>query len=216
MLFVGLGNPGTRYEKNRHNLGYLVIDALANALVEEKTIFQKKFGGEFLLLSKDSLNASGQSTSKFSKNLILFKPTTYMNNSGQVVQEIMRFYKLLQKNIMVIHDDLDLSLGRIKVKSNGGDGGHNGIKSVDSHIGKNYARLRIGIGRPANKEEVTKYVLKDFTSKEMITINIIIKQVIQDIRLLMEEVNWPKFVNNSVEVLRNEVLRNGIQENGDV
>ena len=210
MLFVGLGNPGTKYEKNRHNLGCFVIDALANALIKEKVIFQKKFSGEFLLLSKDLL-ISEKGTPKFLQNLILFKPTTYMNNSGQAVQEIMRFYKLPQKKIMVIHDDLDLSLGRIKVKRNSGDGGHNGIKSINSHIGKNYARLRIGIGRPANKEEVTKYVLKDFTSKEMATMNIVIKQAVQDMQFLLDEGTWPKFVNNSVEV-----LRNSMQENEDV
>ena len=149
-LIVGLGNPGDRYAKNRHNVGFMVIDALVDRLGPAK-ISKKEFQGE---LYKSS-------------NILLLKPQTFMNLSGQSVAAVKNFYKIDSDNIIVIHDDLDLGLGALRFKRGGSSGGHNGLKSIDQHIGSDYIRIRFGIGRPERKEDVVRYVLSDFTPKEL-------------------------------------------------
>lgn len=147
-LLVGLGNPGDKYKNNRHNIGFMLIDKLVDEL-KPTTINKSTFRGELYK----------------SNNLLLLKPQTFMNLSGESVKAVKDYYKI--EDITVFHDDLDLSLGMIRVKFGGGSGGHNGIKSIDVHIGNEYNRVRLGIGRPKDKCDVTNYVLGDFAKSEL-------------------------------------------------
>ncbi len=146
MLITGLGNAGDKYDNTRHNIGFELIDFLA---------FKYKCGS-FTSFSK---NSSLLKTQIHGKDCILLKPQTFMNLSGISVLEVMKFYKIEKQNIIVIHDDLDLATGKIKVKIGGGDGGHNGLKSITGLIGADYFRLRIGISKPVYKEQTADYVL---------------------------------------------------------
>jgi PTH1 family peptidyl-tRNA hydrolase len=151
-LFVGLGNPGSQYDLNRHNIGFMAVDAIAN--VWSFPAYKSKFSAK---LSEGKLG---------SHRVILCKPQTYMNLSGQSVSEICKFYKIAPEHVFAFHDDLDLEPGRIKLKQGGGSGGHNGLKSMDQHIGKNYWRIRLGIGHPGTKEAVTPHVLGNFRKND--------------------------------------------------
>ena len=148
-LIVGLGNPGPKYKNNRHNIGFMVVDYLINHL-NPLPINKKEFKGELFKI----------------KDILLLKPTTYMNLSGESVKAVKNFYKIKNCNIIVIHDDLDLPFGAIRFKKGGSSGGHNGLKSIDSMIGNDYIRIRIGIGRPKEKHEVIRFVLEDFSNEE--------------------------------------------------
>ncbi|WP_353661944.1 aminoacyl-tRNA hydrolase [Hydrogenimonas sp. SS33] len=149
-LVVGLGNPGARYERTRHNIGFLVVDRLV-----EKT-------------GAHSLSSSSFHGDLYKKSSTLFlKPTTYMNRSGIAVQAVKNFYKIETEKIIVIHDDLDLPFGAVRFKKGGGSGGHNGLKSIDAMVGSDYLRVRMGIGKPAYKSQVVDYVLHDFSEEEM-------------------------------------------------
>ena len=152
-LFVGLGNPGSKYENNRHNVGFMFIDHLAKKL--EAPEFSEKF---------DSLHCR---TEIAGKRVFLQKPQTFMNKSGVAVSKLANFYKIPLNNIFVFYDELDLEFAKIKIKQAGGDGGHNGIKSIDSLVGKNYWRLRFGIDHPGHKDKVNSYVLSDFKQNEL-------------------------------------------------
>ena len=148
-LIVGLGNPGPTYQNNRHNIGFLTIDKLLqNFNATNQT--NKKFLGE--------LYKSG--------DILFLKPTTFMNLSGKSVQAVANFYKIKPEDILVIHDEIDLPFGAVRVKKGGGHGGHNGLKSIDSLITKEYNRLRLGVGKPERKEMVVSHVLSDFNSEE--------------------------------------------------
>ena len=147
MLFVGLGNPGPSYEKTRHNIGFMVIDELLKRQNAQK-LSSSSFNGELF---------------KFSNHFLL-KPLTYMNLSGIAIAAVKKFYKI--DEVVIIHDDLDLPFGTLRFKKGGGHGGHNGLKSADEHISKEYIRVRMGIGKPQHKTEVASYVLSDFTKKE--------------------------------------------------
>jgi len=148
-LIVGLGNPGDKYKLNRHNIGFLAVDYLIKEFNASK--ISSKFKGE---LYKSS-------------DMLFLKPTTYMNLSGESVGAVKDFYKIDNEDIIVIHDDIDLAFGALKFKKGGGHGGHNGLKSIDSHIGKEYWRIRMGVGRPEKKEMVVNYVLSDFSQEEL-------------------------------------------------
>lgn len=148
-LFVGLGNPGTSYENTRHNIGFQVIDALV-----------EHYGARDI--SKNSFHGHLHKTNQ----LLFLKPATYMNLSGKSVQAVQRFYKIELDNIIVIHDDLDLPFGSVRFKKGGGSGGHNGLKSIDSLVGKEYIRVRMGISKPAYNSQVSDYVLHDFSPEE--------------------------------------------------
>ena len=147
MLIVGLGNPGSEYAKNRHNIGFMVIDELISRHNANK-LSSSSFDGELF---------------KFSNHFLL-KPLTYMNLSGNSIVAVKKFYKV--DEVVVIHDDLDLPFGTLRFKHGGGHGGHNGLRSTDERISKDYARVRMGIGKPEHKGEVSSYVLGDFNSKE--------------------------------------------------
>lgn len=151
-LLVGLGNPGSKYENNRHNIGFMAVDEIVRR--HNFSPWRSKFQGE---IAEGTLGGV--------KTLAL-KPTTYMNNSGQSVGEAARFYKIDPADVMVLYDELDLVPGKVKVKKGGGSGGHNGIKSIDAHFAKDYRRLRIGIGHPGDKNLVSNYVLSDFAKAE--------------------------------------------------
>ena len=159
-LIVGLGNPGKTYYDNRHNIGFKVIDEIKH--IYNFPTFIKKFHSEF---SKAEINGN---------TIFLLKPTTYMNNSGIAVKEFKDFYNININKIYVIHDEIDLDQGRIKIKIGGGHNGHNGLKSIDQFIGKDYTRIRVGVSRPSkiyeNKvnENISRWVLSDFSSDEKI------------------------------------------------
>lgn len=152
-LIAGLGNPGSKYRDNRHNIGFMALDYIADA--NHAGAFKKKFDGEWTDLVLQSHKCG------------LLKPLTYMNNSGLAVGKAAKFYKIPADKVIVIHDELDLEFGRIRVKQGGGNGGHNGLKSIDAHLGSpDYHRIRIGIGHPGDKTKVTGYVLGDFSKEE--------------------------------------------------
>ena len=153
MWFIcGLGNPDKKYQYTRHNLGFDLINSLIDYY-------------DFNLIKKDK-------TLELYKGIVgqeecfLSKPLTYMNQSGQPISKITNFYKILKPKIIIIHDDLDLAVNKIKIKTGGGNGGHNGLLSIDESIGNNYKRLRIGIGHPGIKEMVSSYVLEKFSIQD--------------------------------------------------
>src|SRR5690606_24769741 len=152
LLLVGLGNPGPKYENNRHNVGFLAVDAIARH--HSFSPWSKKFQG---LIAEGRLN---------DEKVLLLKPQTFMNLSGQSVGEAMRFHKIPPSDVVVLYDELDLAPGKVRVKVGGGAGGHNGIRSMDAHCGKDYRRVRIGIGHPGAKELVHNYVLGDFAKAD--------------------------------------------------
>ena len=151
-LIVGLGNPGAQYAKNRHNIGFMAADEIHRR--HGFSDYRSKFQG---MVANGSIDGV--------KTLII-KPTTFMNDSGRSVREACQFYKIPLENIVVIYDELDLAPGKVKIKKGGGSGGHNGIKSLDAHIGKDYRRVRLGIGHPGDKNRVSNYVLGDFAKAD--------------------------------------------------
>jgi PTH1 family peptidyl-tRNA hydrolase len=146
-LLVGLGNPGDKYKLTRHNIGFMLVDLLIDKLNPTK-VSKSSFKGE--------LYKAG--------NILLLKPQTFMNLSGESVTAVNNFYKC--NDIIVLHDDLDLKFGGLKFKIGGSSGGHNGLKSIDSHIGNEYKRVRLGIGKPELKHQVVNHVLEDFKQEE--------------------------------------------------
>jgi len=147
-LFVGLGNPGAKYAANRHNVGFMALDRIASD--HGFAPWRSKFQGA---VSEGRLGP---------EKVVLLKPETFMNLSGQSVGEAMRFFKLAPTDITVFHDEIDLAPGKLRVKSGGGHAGHNGLRSIHSHIGPHYDRVRIGVGHPGHKDAVPGYVLRDF------------------------------------------------------
>ena len=177
-LIVGLGNPGKNYKNNRHNIGFKVIDQIQNIYHFPK--FNKKFHSEF---SKSEINGN---------IIFLIKPTTYMNNSGIAIKEFKEFYNINVNRIYVIHDEIDLDQGRVKIKVGGGHNGHNGLKSIDKFIGKDYNRVRIGVSRPSKiyenniNENISSWVLSDFSPDEKIRwVNDTISEVSRKINSLI-------------------------------
>lgn len=167
-LIVGLGNIGEKYQFTRHNIGFLVIDEITKNLT-----------------TSNINNSNFQSSLQKSGSNLFSKPITYMNNSGVAVHSIKEYYKIDLENIIIIHDDLDLPFGVVKFKKGGGNGGHNGLKSLDSHIGQDYIRVRVGIGKPEDKANVSNYVLSDFSKDELETLNSkIIPHIVKSIEAL--------------------------------
>ena len=152
LLLVGLGNPGQKYENNRHNIGYVAVDEIVRR--HSFGPWKSRFQG---VVSEGRLG---------SQKVLALKPATFMNLSGQSVGEAMRFYKLGLEDVVVLHDELALEPGKMKVKAGGGSAGNNGIKSISQHIGQEYRRVRIGIGHPGDKNKVSGYVLHDFAKAD--------------------------------------------------
>jgi PTH1 family peptidyl-tRNA hydrolase len=170
-LLIGLGNPGQEYAKNRHNVGFMCIDEIRKSygFPSEKA----KFSG---LLTEGSIDH---------QKVALFKPLAYMNRSGKPAAEAARFFKIEPSHIIVFHDDLDLESGDIRVKQGGGHGGHNGLKDLDAHLTPNYWRVRIGIGRPLHKDDVTSYVLSNFSKKDQDWLSPLLSLMADEVQLLL-------------------------------
>ncbi|WP_236870624.1 aminoacyl-tRNA hydrolase [Candidatus Bandiella numerosa] len=179
-LVIGLGNPGFKYKETRHNLGFNAIEVLAKKFKISE--FQDKFDGK---IAKATI---------FNQDIIFFLPMTFMNNSGIPISKVVNFYKIPLSDIFIIFDDLDLVVGKIKIKIGGRDAGHNGLKSIDSYVGKNYNKIKIGIGRPALAAMVTNYVLNKFDESEFYQINTILNFLAENLNLILSE-QHEKFLN---------------------
>lgn len=151
-LFVGLGNPGSRYAGNRHNIGFMAVDAIARA--HAAAPFRRRFQGQ---ASEASIGT---------EKVVLLKPETFMNDSGRSVGEALRFYKIALADLVVFHDELDLPPAKLRIKTGGGNAGHNGLRSITALCGNDYRRVRLGIGHPGHKDLVHGYVLRDFAKAE--------------------------------------------------
>ena len=173
LLFVGLGNPTPDSENNRHNVGFKIIDAI-----------NKEFG-----LSKQKPKFKGLLTTGNigSKKVYAIKPLTFMNSSGICIRELIEYFKINAEDVIVFHDDLDVEFGKIKAKFGGSSAGHNGVASIDKFIGKDYSRVRVGIGKPKNGIEVADYVLQNFDEDESIRIEKISKNITESISILVEK-----------------------------
>jgi PTH1 family peptidyl-tRNA hydrolase len=152
LLFVGLGNPGAKYARNRHNIGFMAVDEIARR--HGFAPWRRRFQGE---TSEGTLDR---------ERVILLKPTTYMNDSGRAVQEAANFFKIAASDVTVFQDELELPPAKVRVKVGGGIAGHNGLRSISSHIGNDYRRVRLGIGHPGVKELVHHHVLSDFAKAD--------------------------------------------------
>jgi PTH1 family peptidyl-tRNA hydrolase len=152
LLFVGLGNPGDQYYDNRHNVGFMAVDEIVRR--HRFPAWRRKFQAE---ISEGLLGMA---------KVMVMKPQTFMNRSGQAVAEAVRFYKLAPEDVVVLHDELDLAPGKLRIKQGGGHAGHNGLRDIERHIGASFKRVRIGIGHPGAKHLVTNYVLSDFAKAD--------------------------------------------------
>jgi len=179
-LIVGLGNPGHEYENHRHNVGFMAVDAIARA--HHFPPYRAKFHG---LIADHTIDG---------ERVLVLKPSTFMNRSGDSVGAVAQFYKLGPGDMTVIHDELDLAPGKIRVKTGGGNGGHNGLRSIDPVIGANYARLRIGIGHPGHREGVTHHVLGNFSKADYAWLDPLL-QAIADNAVLLARTDAAGFMN---------------------
>lgn len=170
-LLVGLGNPGTRYERNRHNIGFMAVDAIV-----------RRHGVGALRGKFQSAIAEGAIAGE---QVLVQKPQTFMNLSGDAVGEAARFYKIAPDEIAVIHDEIDLAPGKLKVKRGGGSAGHNGLRSIDDVVGEDFWRVRLGVGHPGVKELVQPYVLQNFDAEEMQWVVPLIDAVAEAVPLLI-------------------------------
>ncbi|MSO93119.1 MAG: aminoacyl-tRNA hydrolase [Rhodospirillales bacterium] len=173
MLVVGLGNPGKNRARNRHNIGFMSVDAIARR--HGFPAFRSKFEGEV---------ADGEIGGR---RVTLLKPMTYMNESGRSVAQAVRFYRLAPAEVVVFHDEIDLAAAKVRVKRGGGHAGHNGLRSLHAHIGPDYARVRLGIGRPEHKDEVLTHVLKDFAKDDAPWLEKLIAAVAEHVPLLLAD-----------------------------
>jgi len=173
LLFVGLGNPTPDSENNRHNIGFKIIDAI-----------NQKFG-----LSKQKPKFKGLLTTGNikGKKVYAIKPLTFMNNSGICIRELIEYFKIEAENVIVFHDDLDIDFGKIKAKFGGSSAGHNGIESIDKFIGKDYSRIRIGIGKPKKNSDVVDHVLKDFDEEEIIDLKKMTTNITESLSILLDK-----------------------------
>ena len=173
LLLVGLGNPNPNNSNNRHNVGFLVIDAIN---VKFKLSKQKpKFKG---LLTTGKIN---------DQKVFAIKPLTFMNNSGVCIKELIEYFKIDVKDVFVFHDDMDIDIGKVKAKIGGSNAGHNGIDSIDKNIGKNYSRVRIGIGRPKKNSTGVDYVLDNFSGDEKQNVERVTKNIIESLSILINK-----------------------------
>ena len=173
-LIVGLGNPGASYSGNRHNVGFMFVDQVA-ATQQLELRAHTRWRGQYALMRHPEGTAH------------LLKPTTYMNLSGQAVAACARYFKIAPEQILVAHDEIDFPQARLRLKFAGGSGGHNGLKDIISHLGSNnFWRLRIGVDRPANKDEVKNYVLSDFSSAELPLIQSQLERTQDELNLLLK------------------------------
>jgi peptidyl-tRNA hydrolase, PTH1 family len=173
LLFVGLGNPTPDSENNRHNIGFKMIDSINQKFGLSKQ--KPKFKG---LLTTGNINQ---------KKVYAIKPLTFMNNSGICIRELIEYFKIEVEDVIVFHDDLDIDFGKIKAKFGGSSAGHNGIESIDKFIGKEYSRVRIGIGKPKTKMDVNDHVLNNFDKDEMLELEKITDNITNSISILIDK-----------------------------
>jgi len=173
LLFVGLGNPNPNNSNNRHNVGFLVIDAINEKFKLSKQ--KPKFKG---LLTTGKINE---------QKVFAIKPLTFMNSSGICIKELVEYFKIDVKDIFVFHDDMDIDIGKVKVKFGGRNAGHNGIDSLDKNIGKNYSRVRIGIGRPKKNSTGTDHVLDNFSNDEKGNVEEVTKNITESLSILINK-----------------------------
>ena len=173
ILFVGLGNPTPDSQDNRHNIGFKIIDAINQQFSLSKQ--KPKFKG---LLTTGNIS---------NKKVYAIKPLTFMNNSGICIRELIEYFRIAAEDVIVFHDDLDIDFGKIKAKFGGSSAGHNGITSIDKFIGKDYSRVRIGIGKPDSKVSVSDYVLNNFNEEEKEQLEKITKNIIDSISMLIDK-----------------------------
>ena len=173
LLLVGLGNPNPNNTNNRHNVGFLVIDEINKKFKLSKQ--KPKFKG---LLTTGNINE---------QKVYAIKPLTFMNSSGICIKELIEYFKIDVKDVFVFHDDMDIDLGKVKVKFGGSNAGHNGIESIDKNIGKNYSRIRIGIGRPQKDSTGADYVLDNFSNEEKDNMQEVVKNIIESLSILINK-----------------------------
>ena len=173
ILLVGLGNPTSDSNDNRHNIGFKIIDAINQKFNLSKQ--KPKFKG--LLTTGNIAN----------KKVYAIKPLTFMNNSGICIRELIEYFKIDTEDVIVFHDDLDVDFSKIKAKFGGSSAGHNGIESIDKFIGKDYSRVRVGIGKPEKKIEVSDFVLTNFKEEEKIELQKVIKNIIDSMPVLIDK-----------------------------
>jgi len=171
LLLVGLGNPGPKYEKNRHNIGFMAVDEIVRR--HSFGAWRARFQG---------LAAEGRIGEE---KVLALKPTTYMNESGRAVGEAMRFFRLAPSDVIVIYDELDLVPGKVRVRRGGGLAGHNGLRSIDAHIGNDFHRVRVGIGHPGDKRRVHGYVLSDIAKADRPVMERVLEAIADAIPLLV-------------------------------
>ncbi len=180
LIIAGLGNPGAKYLGHRHNIGFMAADEIVR---------RHSFGPW-----KSKHKAEISDGTLDGEKVLVVKPQTYMNESGQSLGEILRFYKEDISNLVVIYDELDLPPGKLRIKTGGGHGGHNGIKSIDAHCGKDYRRMRLGIGHPGSKERVTGHVLGDFAKADQEWLDKLLQSIADNAPLLAQG-NDANFMN---------------------
>ncbi len=163
LLLAGLGNPGSRHARQRHNVGFMAVDRIASA--HGFGTWRRRFHGEAAEGRLGGLKT------------LLFKPLVYMNNSGRALGEVVRFFRLPGSGIVVLYDEIDLALGKVRVKQGGGHAGHNGIRSVHAHIGADYRRVRVGVNHPGHKDLVIGHVLRDFPQSEQVQVDIVLDAI---------------------------------------
>ena len=173
LLFVGLGNPSPNNHNNRHNVGFLIIDAINQKFKLSKQ--KPKFKG---LLTTGQIDE---------QKIYAIKPLTFMNTSGLCIKELIEYFKIDVNNIFVFHDDMDIDIGKIKVKLGGSSAGHNGIESLDKNIWKNYSRIRIGIGRPKNNSTGADHVLDNFSSEEKQSVEEVSNNIVNSLSILIKK-----------------------------
>ena len=171
LLFVGLGNPNPNNSNNRHNIGFSVIDAINQNFKLSKQ--KPKFKG---LLTTGKIEE---------QKVFAIKPLTFMNSSGTCVKELIEYFKINVKDIFVFHDDMDINIGKVKAKFGGSSAGHNGIESIDKSIGKNYSRIRIGVGRPKKNSTGAEHVLDNFSTDEKGNVEEVTNNIINSMSILM-------------------------------
>ena len=179
-LLVGLGNPGKKYQAHRHNVGFMAVDAIARR--HNLPAYRSKFNAE---MTEGTIDG---------ERVILLKPQTYMNNSGDSVAAAAKFFKLAPGDITVLYDELDLAPNKLRVKTGGGNGGHNGIRSMEAHLGKDFHRVRIGIGHPGHKDRVHNHVLGDFAKADQQWLDPLLDAIADNAGMLAAN-NGPNFMN---------------------
>ncbi|MPZ08672.1 MAG: aminoacyl-tRNA hydrolase [Kiloniellaceae bacterium] len=186
LLLAGLGNPGPSYANNRHNIGFMAVDEIVrrHSFSPWRSRFQADCAEGFLAGEK----------------VLVVKPQTYMNDSGRAVGEALRFYKLAPEEVFVLYDEIDLAPSKVRVKQGGGTGGHNGIRSLEAHIGKDFWRVRLGVGHPGHKDLVHGHVLSDFAKTDKVWLDKLLDAVASEIPLLIAG-EAPRFMSRVAEIV---------------